>query len=219
MNIEEILAAVAKELEWMQPPPVFIGGATIGAYLDTFGRTQLRPTKDVDLIVPGVTNRMAWPTLEAELGRRGWTPDAEGPICRHLSPSGHLVDLLATWQGAWFPGAVRFAAEHTLSDGTRVRLPDVAWLLGCKIDAFRDRGSMDPLASQDLEDVIAILDGCDYVAKSLAAAPLDLKEFVGRFCARVRDDRSLLDAAMAHLPRGEGDQARRERLRTVLSSL
>ena len=50
--IERVLAEVAEEVAWMVPPPVFIGGATVGLFLDDFGRRQLRPTKGVDCIVP-----------------------------------------------------------------------------------------------------------------------------------------------------------------------
>lgn len=80
--IEAILAEVVVELSWLEPPPVFIGGATIGLFLDEFGRSQLRPTKDVDCIVPSIATAIAWFELESELRRRGWHPDPHGPRCR-----------------------------------------------------------------------------------------------------------------------------------------
>lgn len=57
----------AEELSWLVPAPVFIGGATIGLFLDSLGRDQLRPTKDVDCIVPSVATTMQWFALEREL--------------------------------------------------------------------------------------------------------------------------------------------------------
>lgn len=51
-EIERLLDRVAGELAWLSPPPVFLGGATIGLFLDAFGRAQLRSTQDIDCIVP-----------------------------------------------------------------------------------------------------------------------------------------------------------------------
>lgn len=51
-DIQLILDGVAHDLEWLDVEPVFVGGATIGLFLDDFGRSQLRPTNDVDCIVP-----------------------------------------------------------------------------------------------------------------------------------------------------------------------
>ncbi len=42
-DIEHILAGAATDLAWLSPPPVFVGGATIGLFLDdfTFDRASL----------------------------------------------------------------------------------------------------------------------------------------------------------------------------------
>jgi hypothetical protein len=71
VNIEAILLEVARELAWLAPPPVFIGGATIGLFIDAFGKSQLRTTKDVDCIVPAVTTQVGWFALEGELRAHG----------------------------------------------------------------------------------------------------------------------------------------------------
>jgi len=65
MNIERLLDQVAADLEWLVPEPVFVGGATIGLFLDDLGRSQLRPTLDVDCIAPQLVSRAAWYQLEA----------------------------------------------------------------------------------------------------------------------------------------------------------
>ncbi len=54
-ELERIVDRVAADLSWVEPEPVFVGGATIGLFLDDFGRSQFRPTKDVDCIVPRST--------------------------------------------------------------------------------------------------------------------------------------------------------------------
>jgi hypothetical protein len=59
-TIEHVVDAVAADLEWVSPEPVFVGGATIGLFLDALGRSQLRPTLDVDCILPSAVTRVAW---------------------------------------------------------------------------------------------------------------------------------------------------------------
>ena len=43
-EIERILDRVAEELSWLSPDPVYLGGATIGLFLDAVRRAQLRTT-------------------------------------------------------------------------------------------------------------------------------------------------------------------------------
>lgn len=50
-NLEN-LARVHEHLHRLGLDVVYVGGATIGLYLDPFGASRTRPTKDVDCIVP-----------------------------------------------------------------------------------------------------------------------------------------------------------------------
>lgn len=222
MTVEEMLAEVADELTWLTPPPVFIGGATISLFLDEFGRAQARTTRDVDCIVPGVATRQAWFALEAELRSRGWQPDPEGPICRYRSPRGHRVDLLGArpevqgFSGRWFEAAAANAEARLLDTRRSVLTPRVAWLTGCKVEAFRDRGAADPLASADLEDLVALVDGCADWETAVCSAPAPLRPYIAEWAADVLGDASLLAAADGQLPRGGDIVGRRRRLRERL---
>ena len=214
-GIEAILAAVAGELSWGEPPPVFIGGATIGLYLDDFARAHLRTTKDVDCIVPAVVTTMQWFALERELQQRGWSPDRDGPICRYRSPSGHVVDLLARdpsvqgFSGTWFQAAVKNAEPRALAGGSSVLVPKVPWLLACKIEAYNDRGARDPMASADLEDIVALLDGCRDLAAQVEAADADVRALVSHWFTALAANASLLEIVVAQLPEGGADASRR----------
>lgn len=222
---ERILAVVAAELDWLDPPPVFIGGATIGLFLDAFGRAQLRPTKDVDCIVASVLTRGAWNELEAELRRRNWRPDLEGPVCRYYSPAGHVVDLLGArpevqgFAGAWFEAAAMHTRRHTLAGSVSITTPTAPYLFACKIEAFRDRGAHDPFASTDLEDLVALLDGCVGLDDEILACGDELQDFIATWARQIRVDRRLTEAAEGHLPRGGDVVGRRTRLERRLDRL
>lgn len=225
MRIEAILAEVASELDWLEPPPVFVGGATIGLFLDDFGRAQMRPTKDVDCIVPGVLTQQAWFALEGVLRQRGWRPDPHGPICRYRSPRGHVVDLLGArpdvqgFAGRWFERAAERAEVRVLDAVHTIRTANVACLVACKIEAFRDRGAADPIASTDLEDLVALLDGCAELEAATAKADPDVRAFVATWSASLRADVDLLRVAEGQLPRGGDMAGRRRRLRERLARL
>jgi len=215
-DIEHILDGVADDLSWLSPPPVFVGGATIGLFLDAFGRSHLRPTKDIDCIVPEVSTRQSWWDLEAELGRRGWNPDASGPICRYRSPNGALVDLMPTvpevlgFQGRWYPAAVASAQLRRLVTGRGVRTPTPELLLACKLEAWRNRGRDDPLLSSDLEDIAALLEGCRELEQRVTTASAELRSWIAVELGEVLRDAGAREALLGHLPRG-GDQGARER--------
>ena len=144
MNPEAAIDAVASELAWLENEVVFLGGAVIGLYLDAFGRANLRPTEDVDCVVPSADTRAAWWILARELQARGWSPDPEGPICRYHSPCGLVVDLMPVdpeilgFHGRWYRQVVARAQPRALSTGRLVLAPTPEDLLACKLEAFDD---------------------------------------------------------------------------------
>ena len=82
-TIIAMLETVAKRLEELADEFVFIGGATTQLLMTDPAVTEIRPTIDIDLIVP-VTTRVEYANIEDRLRTKGFlnsvTPDA--PICR-----------------------------------------------------------------------------------------------------------------------------------------
>jgi len=225
MNIEVILDQVAAELDWLEPEPVFLGGAIIGLFLDRLGQSQLRPTLDVDCIAPQIVSRSAWWQLEAELRARRWSPSPSGPLCRYRSPSGHIVDLMSEdpsvlgFSGRWYPHVARAPASRVLSTGRRVLVPTPALLMACKLEAFHDRGAHDPALSKDLEDISALLDGCRELEASVGDAEPDVRDFIATHLNAIRDHATQHQVLLAQLPRGGDPEAQRARVQARLVRL
>jgi len=216
INFQTLLDKVAARLEWIEPPPVYIGAAAVALFLDDFGLSQMRTTGDVDCIVPEILSHIQYARLEEKLRANGWSPDPEGPICRYRGPDGQVVDFMPEYPdvlgfaGRWYPDAVSSASIRTLESGRSILLPCVSRLFACKLEAFFDRGIKDPLASEDLEDIAALLDGCSELTDKVRQAPGDLREFVSESIRQVLNNETLKQALAVHLPRG-GDEDARER--------
>lgn len=224
-DIELAVDRVAAALDWLEKRPVFVGGATIALFLDAFGKAQMRPTTDVDCIVPSADSYTSWGQLEAQLRRRAWSPDPEGPLCRYRSPDGDIVDLMPEdpsvlgFGGRWYPATVVHAVEETLVTGRSILMPAPEYALACKLEAFGDRGRDDPMASKDLEDIVALLDGCSALPGAVEAAAHDLHIWLVARLAELANNRVVTDAMLAQLARGGHQAARESRLITLLARL
>jgi hypothetical protein len=84
------------------------------------------------------------------------------------------------------------------------------------LEAFGDRGQNDYLASRDLEDVIAVVDGRAELVGEIRAAQNDVRSYLGREITKLCGVREFLDALPGHLP---PDAASQERISTVLARL
>jgi hypothetical protein len=104
--------------------------------------------------------------VERQFEARGFQHDIsrEAPICRWVK-DGVFVDLMPSEKGVlgfhnrWYPMAIKTAERVKLPGGEEINLVYPPVFIDTKLEAFRDRGNNDFLASHDLEDVISIVDG------------------------------------------------------------
>ena len=59
----------------------------------------------------------------------------------------------------WFKSGFECASPFKLSNGEEILAFDALHLIAAKIEAFGDRGDDDWLSSQDVEDIVTLLDG------------------------------------------------------------
>ena len=75
----------------------------------------------------------------------------------------------------WYPLAYETASPITLPNNMIIRLVTPACFLVTKLAAFEDRGRKNPIASHDLEDVIAVIDGRREIVADVAGAPAEVR--------------------------------------------
>jgi len=180
----EALRAVARRLEPLETKFVFLGGAVIELLVDNPTVSELRPTKDVDVVAEVLTTS-AFYTLEEKLRDAGFRHDtSEGaPLCRWLV-DGYRVDVLPVeaspvgMNTRWFREVVEFSLPKSLGDGCEIDVVSAPVFIATKFEAYRDRGKGDFQASHDIEDVVSLIDGCAAIVELVASAPLAVRGFV-----------------------------------------
>jgi predicted nucleotidyltransferase len=161
-----MLMRVVDRLAPLRDRLVFLGGAVTDLFITAPGRRSSRHTKDVDVVINVVNLGEYSDTLREQLVELGLREDVrEGaPVCRWLLDD-FIVDIMPTrgdilgLSCEWYQLAFDTARPISLPNGVTIRLVTPACFLATKLNAFADRGRRNPMASHDLEDVIAVIDG------------------------------------------------------------
>jgi hypothetical protein len=139
----------------------------------------------VDVVVEASTGR-AYRRIEAELGALGLAHDTrEGaPICRWVTPEGHVLDVMPTDPAAlgfanrWYPAALADPRSVMIEEGLAIKIPEAPVYLATKWEAFHHRSGGDLLSSHDLEDLISVVAGRPAIIGEVQAAQPELREYL-----------------------------------------
>ena len=161
----QLLEHVARALAPLSYSSVFVGGATTHLFISDLAAPGVTPTNDVDVVVDVESPVEFSVHLGDQLRRLGFREDtSEGaPLCR-WKIQGATVDIMSPneqilgFSNRWYPLVLQHAETHRVGD-LEIQVVDAVTFLGTKIEAFNNRGKGDFLASKDIEDIIAVLDG------------------------------------------------------------
>ena len=178
------LMAVARALGPLRERVVFVGGAVVNLYSTAPVTTpEPRITDDVDCIIE-VAPRTAFYQLEDELRSLGFVNDVDsGVICRWLY-QGLTVDVMPTdptilgFGNPWYAEGFAQAQVYTLPNETTIRVLSPVYFLCTKLVALRDRGWTELRVSQDLEDIVHLIDNRVGLPTELAQATSSVRSYV-----------------------------------------
>lgn len=145
VNLIEIVAA---RLEELRDSVVFVGGATTTLFITDPAVTDIRPTKDIDVIVE-VASFSKYAELEERLREKGFSNviDGDAPICRWRI-GGVIVDVMPTmseilgFSNRWYQSAVEERTPYELPSGMTIHLVRPEYFIATKIEAFLGRGTV-----------------------------------------------------------------------------
>lgn len=217
-----LLESVVAALGPLCPRFVFVGGCVTGLLITEAASPPVRTTRDVDVIVE-VVSLGEYHTLEHQLQQAGSRHDRsqDAPVCRWLAGSA-LLDVMPTdravlgFGNRWYDEAVRTAVTHALPSGTSIRLITAPVFIATKLEAFADRGDGDFLASHDLEDITAIIDGRPALADEAAVASPEIRRHLSAQMKVLLQSSAFLNALPGHLP---GDSVSQARLPLILERM
>jgi len=175
---------VAHRLGDLRERIAFLGGATTALFITDPSAPDVRPTKDVDIIVHIIT-RSDYYRFEEKLRSLGFVQlvDEDAPVCRWRIGD-VMVDAMPTdpsilgFSNRWYTEAIQNAEIFRLSDETQIRLVTTPYFLATKIEAFHSRGEGNYRSSEDLEDIIAIIDGRPEVIGEIKKSRYKLRSYL-----------------------------------------
>lgn len=219
-----LFESVVRLLVPMLDELVFVGGCTTGLFITDPAAGGIRPTKDVDAIVD-VISYAEYAALAERLRTLGLAEDttSDAPLCRWRRDD-LIVDVMPVderilgFSNRWYPAAIE-TAQTTEIGGHLVRVVTPALFIATKLDAFHGRGGGDIVASHDLEDIVAVVDGRPEIVSEVAAASTDLRHYIASELGALLENRDFTEALAGFLLPDAASQGRRSFLEGRLRSL
>jgi hypothetical protein len=179
---------------------VFVGGVTLGLLITDKAAAPIRTTDDVDVIA-GIITYSDYIAFSERLRAENFTEDmSEEPLTCRWYHGKLKLDVLALreevlgYTNIWYEGVLKNAIWFTLPGGQTNRVITAPYFLGTKMEAFGRRGNMDFLASHDLEDFVAVIEGRSNILQEIAASPSDLREYLPEAARSLLNESRFLDA-------------------------
>jgi hypothetical protein len=220
------VAAIARALGDLADDVVFMGGAIAPLLQADPPFRDARVTSDVDGLI--ASHRYTdTEVLRVRLAQGGFrqNPADRTHVHRWRDPSGIPFDLVRAGEhpggsgNPWDAIGIATAAPTTLAGTVRVRHVTASVFLAQKWAAYHDRGSADPLASHDLEDILALLASRPGIIEEVSAAPAVLREYVGAQARAFLDSEYAEDLLAANLSNTQDPAVTIAAVQTVLQRL
>jgi predicted nucleotidyltransferase len=219
----EMLGVVAKGLKGLKDEVVFVGGATIDLFITDPAAPGTRETDDVDCVIE-LVGKAKYYALEEKLRALGFQNplDEEKPVLCRWKFCGITVDVMPTdasvlgFTNRWYRDGMIHAEEFKLPNGERVSVLSLPYLIATKLEAFHGRGKGDYMGSKDIEDIVALLDGCSDAEQKIVAAPAEIQKYLRQEFAKLLVDNLFLAGLEGHLTFGPGVRDRLDRCLDIL---
>ena len=98
--------------------------------------------------------------------------------------------------------------EREIVTGLRIRVVTAPYFFATKLEAFRGRGHGDYLTSQDLEDIVTVVDGRPELLEELRAASQDVRSYIATDIRGLLETEQFADALPGYLLPDEASQGR-----------
>ena len=116
----------------------------------------------------------------------------------------------------WYKAAMEHDEKVKLEKDLVIRVATAPYFLATKLEAFRGRGKNDYVASHDLEDLMAVIDGRPTLLTELRASSEELQKYVSSEIGKLLRKSEFIDALPGYLL---PDTSNQERVGKLLQTL
>lgn len=206
--------------------PVFVGGSIVSLLLTDQATHMPRATEDVDVVLE-IETAARYALMTQKLIAAGYQPDPYGPTCRWIiegvpADIMPLEESILGFANRWYRELFVNSLQVHLPSGQQVRVASAPYLVATKLEAFNSRGDNDLRMSEDITDIVSVLDGRPELCRELAAADFEVRHFVQKQFQRLVEHFDFLADFQAHLPRDPFSSSRtpeiRQRILNVINN-
>ena len=210
----EMINEVSILLNELTEKVVFVGGAITSLLVTDPALSDIRPTKDVDVIVE-VASYIEYSKLEETLRNKGFKQriSSQDPLCRWIIGN-TIVDFMPTdtkilgFSNLWYNDAIHNFTLQKMPGGKTIKLVNPPYFIGTKIEAFLGRGKNDFIMSHDIEDIITVIDGREELSNEIEMSSHNLKKYIQQHLSEFIKNHQFRDAIAGYLPTDINSQNR-----------
>ncbi|RPD44285.1 hypothetical protein DNI29_21475 [Hymenobacter sediminis] len=115
-------------------------------------------------------------------------------------------DNILGFSNPWYPEGFAHAIPYTLPDETTIQIMPAVYFVATKLAALRSRGMSDIRLSNDLEDIVYVLDNRPALGAEVAAASPAVRSYIATEIRQLLRHPELREAIDCQLPYGYGDE-------------
>jgi predicted nucleotidyltransferase len=198
-----IIRKIALALGELNEQVIYVGGATVGLYINDPAADDIRPTKDVDISLCIATLREL-ENIRENLAIKGFIQTAEDDVICRFRYDDVKVDVMNTKAIGWAPANPWFAHgfDNRLPieiDGQHIYIIPLPYFLATKFAAYNSRGKNEPRTSHDFEDIVYVIDNRIDLKEQILSAKKDVKPFLKSEFESMLNDKVKLEAISGNL--------------------
>lgn len=199
----EVIKKISLALGEINERVIFVGGATIGLYIDDPAAEDVRATKDVDITIE-IASLGELESFRQELVKKGFTQSAKDNVICRFRYDNIKVDVMSTNEVGWAPANLwfsqGFAQRETVQLGDQsIQLLPLPYFIASKFSAHTGRGGKDPRTSHDFEDIVYVIDNRSDIVEQINLAPIDVKLYLKEQLGKILNDDFLQEAILGNL--------------------
>jgi len=199
----EVIRRISLALGEMNEQVIFVGGATIGLYIDDPGAEDARVTNDVDITIE-IASLGELESIREDLVKKGFKQSPEDKVLYRFRYDNIKADVMSTKEVGWAPTNPWFApgyaqrVEVKIGD-QQIQLLPLPYFIASKFAAHIGRGGKDPRTSHDFEDIVYVIDNLTDIVEQIGKSPDDVKPYLKEQLQLILNDNVMQEAILGNL--------------------